>query len=71
MSEEEKGFVVKDHRIFTDEDKDADANDEKEQTHPATDEQTQSPPETDPPPNLKLRNRQKKMMPKNIRSFRK
>jgi hypothetical protein len=47
MSEDEKGFVVKDRRIFTDEDKDAEANDKKEQTHPATEEQAQSPPETE------------------------
>ena len=44
MSEEEKGFEVKDRRIFADEDKDAEANDQKEQTHPATEEQTQSGP---------------------------
>ena len=50
MSEEEKGFVVKDRRIFTDEDKDAEANDKKEQTHPATEEQAPSPPETEKSP---------------------
>jgi len=50
MSEDEKGFVVKDHRIFTSEDKDAEANDKKEQTHPATEEQAQSPPETEQSP---------------------
>ena len=47
MSEEEKGFVVKDRRIFTDEDKEADAKAEKTQTHPATDEEAQSPPTTE------------------------
>ena len=47
MSEEEKGFVVKDRRIFTDEDKDAEANDEKEQTHPAAEEQARSAPKTE------------------------
>jgi hypothetical protein len=44
MSEEEKGFVVKDRRIFTGEDKEAEAGDEKTQTHPSTDEDAQSPP---------------------------
>ena len=50
MSEEEKGFVVKDRRIFTDEDKDAEANDKNEQTHPETEEQAQSPPEAEKSP---------------------
>ena len=50
MSEEEKGFVVRDRRIFTDEDTEAEATDEKTQTHPATDEPAQPPPETEPPP---------------------
>ena len=50
MSEDEKGFVVKDRRIFTDEDKDAEVKDKKEQTHPATEEQAQSPPETEKTP---------------------
>jgi hypothetical protein len=47
MSEEEKGFVVKDRRVFTDEDEDAEASDQKEQTYPAAEEQAQSPPETE------------------------
>jgi hypothetical protein len=42
--------VVKDRRVFTDEAKDADANDQKEQTHPETEEQAQSPPETEKSP---------------------
>ena len=50
MSEEEKGFVVKDRRIFTDEDKEAKAKDETSQPRPATDEQAQSPPKTEKPP---------------------
>ena len=50
MSEDEKGFVVKDRRIFTDEDEGAEANDQKEQTHPATAEQAQSPPENEKSP---------------------
>jgi hypothetical protein len=50
MSEDEKGFVVKDRRIFTDEDKDAEANDKKEQTHPATEQQAQAPPATEKSP---------------------
>ena len=50
MSEEEKGFVVKDRRVFTDEDGDAEASDQKEQTQPATEEQAQSPPETEKSP---------------------
>ncbi len=50
MSEEEKGFVVKDRRVFTDEDEDAEASDQKEQTHPAAKEQAQSPPETEKSP---------------------
>ena len=47
MSEEEKGFVVKDRRIFTGEDKEAEAGDEKTQTQPSTDEDAQSPPATE------------------------
>ncbi len=50
MSEEEKGFVVKDRRIFTDEDKEAEAKDEKTQTHPETDEQAKSPPASEKTP---------------------
>ena len=50
MSEEEKGFVVRDRRIFTDEDTEAEAKDEKTQTQPATDEAAQPPPETEPTP---------------------
>ena len=37
MSEEEKGFVVKDRRIFTDEDKEAEGKDESARTQPSTD----------------------------------
>ena len=47
MSEEEKGFVVKDRRIFTEEDKETEAGDEKTQTQPSTDEDAQSPPATE------------------------
>jgi len=47
MSEEEKGFVVKDRRIFTDEGKEAEAGDEKTQTQPSTEEEAQSPPATE------------------------
>ena len=47
MSEEEKGFVVKDRRIFSEEDKEAEAGDEKTQTQPSTDEEAQSPPATE------------------------
>ena len=47
MSEEEKGFVVKDRRTFTDEDKEAEAKDEKTQTPPSTDGEAQSPPTTE------------------------
>ena len=38
MSEEEKGFVVKDRRIFTDEDKEAEGKDESARTQPSTDD---------------------------------
>jgi hypothetical protein len=38
MSEEEKGFVVKDRRIFTDEDKEAEGKDERARTQPSTDD---------------------------------
>ena len=47
MPEEEKGFVVKDRRIFTGEDKEAEAGDEKTQTQPSTDEAAQSRPITE------------------------
>jgi len=47
MAEEEKGFVVKDRRIFTDEDKEAETKDEKTQTDPSTDKKAQSPPITE------------------------
>ena len=47
MSEEEKGFVVKDRRIFTEEDKETGAGDEKVQTQPSTDEDAQSAPATE------------------------
>jgi len=44
MPEEDKGFVVKDRRIFTDENKEAEAKDEGTQTQPSTDEEVQSEP---------------------------
>jgi hypothetical protein len=44
MSEEEKGFVVKDRRIFTDEDKEAQAKDEGTEADPSTDEEAQPQP---------------------------
>ena len=44
MPEEDKGFVVKDRRIFTDENKEAEAKDEGTQTQPSTDEKVQSEP---------------------------
>jgi hypothetical protein len=44
MSEEEKGFVVKDRRRFTDDDKESEAGDEKARTYPSADEDAQSPP---------------------------
>ena len=44
MSEEEKGFVVKDRRIFTDEDKTAETADDGTRTHPATAEDGPSQP---------------------------
>jgi hypothetical protein len=47
MSEEEKGFVVKDRRIFTEEDKETEAGDEETQTQPSTDEGAQSAPATE------------------------
>ena len=47
MSEEDKGFVVKDRRIFTEEDKETEAGDEKAQTQPSTDEDAQSAPATE------------------------
>ena len=47
MSEEEMGFVVKDRRIFTEEDKETEAGDEKAQTQPSTDEDAQSAPATE------------------------
>jgi hypothetical protein len=47
MPEEEKGFVVKDRRIFTGENKEAEARDEKTQTQPSTDEAAQSRPITE------------------------
>ena len=50
MSEEEKGFVVKDRRIFSDEDKAAEVKDDKTQTQPSTDEEAQSQPATEKPP---------------------
>ena len=42
MSEKEKGFVVKDRRIFTDEDKETEAKNKKTQKHPSTDEEARS-----------------------------
>ena len=50
MSEEEKGFVVKDRRTFSDEDKAAEVKDDKTQTQPSTDEEAQSQPATEKPP---------------------
>ena len=47
MSEKDKGFVVKDRRIFTEEDKETEAGDEKTQTQPSTDEAAQSRPITE------------------------
>ena len=44
MSEEEKGFVVKDRRVFTDEEKEAEAKNDKTQAHPSTDEEAPSQP---------------------------
>ena len=50
MSEEEKGFEVKDRRIFSDEDKEAEAKDEGTQTQSSTDEEAPSQPPTEKPP---------------------
>jgi len=47
MSEEEKGFVVKDRRIFTDEDKEVKAEDERTEADLSTDEETQPQPTTE------------------------
>ena len=47
MSEEEKGFKVKDRRIFSDDTKEAEAKDEGTQTQPATDEGAQPQPSTE------------------------
>ena len=47
MSEEEKGFKVKDRRIFSDDNKEAEAKDEETQTQPATDERAQAEPSTE------------------------
>ncbi len=47
MSEEEKGFKVKDRRIFTDDNKEAEAKDEGAQTQPATDKGAQAQPSTE------------------------
>ncbi len=47
MSEEEKGFKVKDRRIFTDDNKEAETKDEGAQTQPATDEGAQAQPSTE------------------------
>ena len=47
MSEEEKGFVVKDRRIFTDDDKETEAKDVGTGTHPSADEEARSQPATE------------------------
>ena len=47
MSEEEKGFKVKDRRIFSDDNKEAEAKDEVTQTQTATDEGAQAEPSTE------------------------
>ena len=47
MSEEEKGFVVKDRRIFTDENKEAEAQNDRTQAHPSTDQEAPSQPTTE------------------------
>ena len=47
MSEEEKGFVVKDRRIFTDENKEVKAEDERTEADLSTDEETQPQPTTE------------------------
>jgi hypothetical protein len=47
MSEEEKGFVVKDRRIFTGDGKKAEAKDEGARTHPSVDEAARSRPTTE------------------------
>jgi len=44
MSEEDKGFVVKDRRIFTDDDKETEAKDESTGTIPSADEEARSQP---------------------------
>ncbi|MGD8293990.1 MAG: DUF1844 domain-containing protein [Desulfobacterales bacterium] len=49
MPEEEKGFVVKDRRMFTEEEKEAEANDEKTQAQPPTDEGAESQQATEKP----------------------
>ena len=50
MSDEEKGFVVKDRRIFSEEDKEAEAKDERTQTQPSTDQGAPSQPAAEKPP---------------------
>ena len=47
MSEEEKGFVVKDRRIFTGEGKEAEAKDENTRTQSPADEEARSQPATE------------------------
>ena len=47
MSEEEKGFVVKDRRIFTDDDKEAEAKDEGTRNQPSADEEVRPQPATE------------------------
>jgi len=49
MSEEEKGFVVKDRRIFTDEDKEAEGKDGRTRTQPSTDEEVPPEPTAEKP----------------------
>ena len=47
MSEEEKGFKVKDRRIFSDDDKESESKDEGTQAQPVTDEGAQAQPSTE------------------------
>ena len=47
MSDEEKGFKVKDRRIFTDDNQEAKAKDEGTQTQPATDKGAPAQPSTE------------------------
>ena len=47
MSEEEKDFVVKDRRIFSEESRKAEAEDEEKQTRSSTAEETRTPPSSE------------------------